>query len=359
MKNFKQSLLVVLISFVMCVPGYAELTREVDEFDGEVELSSTIVLKTTYEKDQIPGLGLFSISSGQKGLLGSYLSDESYIFNHSPAELKINDFEIMELNYVMQRIEALSYYPEAQYLNAVVFIVSDDAANKIIQANTIKIRMRSSVGDIIYDVPDYMLSEWKSVLNTPFHPECIGSQEYQSSYQALSWGCRESDEYYSIDILTQNCDTVIHQGIKADNNLHAFYPETEGAVLLPGTYCWKIWSPFGGYGGEGFEGTFAVSENVDPPPPPTYQSTYNLVQWENRGVDTKYCIDICDENFNIFPGLQALQCGEGFHSWSPKDYINNTLGIHDGLLTGFKFNWRIWSDSGYGGEGFEGSVICQ
>ena len=25
---------------------------------------------------------------------------------------------------------------------------------------------------------------------------------------------------------------------------------------------------------------------------------------------------------------------------------------------GTRFNWRVWSPSGYGGEGFEGTVIC-
>jgi len=55
---------------------------------------------------------------------------------------------------------------------------------------------------------------------------------------------------------------------------------------------------------------------------------------------------------------QALECGENFHSWSPKEFLNK-LGIPDGTLPGFKFNWRVWSPAGYGGEGFEGQVTCE
>lgn len=91
---------------------------------------------------------------------------------------------------------------------------------------------------------------------------------------------------------------------------------------------------------------------------PTYQSTYNLAHWGIRGDDTFYCIDICDENWNVYEGFRALVCGDGIYSWSPKNYINNVLGIPDSALSGFKFNWRVWSQSGYGGQGFEGTVTC-
>ncbi|MEA1973582.1 MAG: hypothetical protein U9N34_09900 [Candidatus Cloacimonadota bacterium] len=89
-----------------------------------------------------------------------------------------------------------------------------------------------------------------------------------------------------------------------------------------------------------------------------YQSTYEMVEWGNRGDDTFYCIDICDQNWNIFEGFQALECGENFHSWSPKQFLND-LGIYDGTIAGFTFNWRVWSPGGYGGNGFEGTVICK
>lgn len=89
-----------------------------------------------------------------------------------------------------------------------------------------------------------------------------------------------------------------------------------------------------------------------------YKSIYSGISWPQRGNDTNYCIDICDENWNVYEVLRGVQCGES-REWSPKKYINRTLRINDGVLTGFKFNWRVWSESGYSGEGFEGSVICE
>ncbi len=88
-----------------------------------------------------------------------------------------------------------------------------------------------------------------------------------------------------------------------------------------------------------------------------YQSLYKNVTWPQKETDGFYCIDICDENWNVYEGLRAIQCGD-LKSWSPKNYINNVLGLPDSALAGFKFNWRVWSSSGYGGEGFEGTVVC-
>jgi len=87
-----------------------------------------------------------------------------------------------------------------------------------------------------------------------------------------------------------------------------------------------------------------------------YESTYENIQWDNRGGDTFYCIDICDENWNVYEGLRAVACGESLHNWSPKHFVTIDLGMED-LPSGFTFNWIIWSSSGYGGEGFQGQVV--
>jgi len=87
-----------------------------------------------------------------------------------------------------------------------------------------------------------------------------------------------------------------------------------------------------------------------------YISSYEIIQWGTRGNDTFYCLDICDENWKVYAGLQAIECGEGLHSWSPKQFLNE-LGISDEDVVGLKFNWRVWSPGGYGGEGFEGQVV--
>ena len=88
----------------------------------------------------------------------------------------------------------------------------------------------------------------------------------------------------------------------------------------------------------------------------SYNSTYEVIQWLKRGSDTYYCIDICDLSGNAYPGLENLVCAEDMNAWSPKQYININLGIPDSALSGFQFMWKIRSSSGYGGEGFEGSM---
>ncbi len=85
-----------------------------------------------------------------------------------------------------------------------------------------------------------------------------------------------------------------------------------------------------------------------------YQSTYDLIQWEQRGDDKKYCIDITDENFNIYPGLQAVACGDDMYEFSPRYYVQYVL--KGSLPEGTTFFWRVWSQNGYGGNGFEGKV---
>ena len=88
-----------------------------------------------------------------------------------------------------------------------------------------------------------------------------------------------------------------------------------------------------------------------------YHSSYELIQWGKRDSDGYYCLDICDAQNGVpFPGLQAIRCEDDFHAWSPKNYINIGLGVPDSVLSGFQFMWKVSSQSGYGGEGFEGIV---
>lgn len=92
-----------------------------------------------------------------------------------------------------------------------------------------------------------------------------------------------------------------------------------------------------------------------------YISTYNLIQWLSIDGSTNndYCLDIADENWNIYPGLQAIKCGKDIANFSPRDYVTNVM--QGTLPIGFKFNWRVWSKTSkgetfYGGQGFEGTV---
>jgi len=89
-----------------------------------------------------------------------------------------------------------------------------------------------------------------------------------------------------------------------------------------------------------------------------YESSYDKIQWDKRGNDTFYCIDITDDKFQVHPWLQALSCGENLYSFSPKDYLNQ-MKRSNSLATGTRFGWRVWSPSGYGGNGYEGIVTVQ
>lgn len=99
-----------------------------------------------------------------------------------------------------------------------------------------------------------------------------------------------------------------------------------------------------------------IELNIPLSPLNTYSSTYDMVQWGTRGGDAYYCLDICNKEGVPFPGLQPAVCGENLNTWSPREFINITLGVPDSQLSGFQFMWKIWSRSGYGGEGFEGTV---
>jgi len=86
-----------------------------------------------------------------------------------------------------------------------------------------------------------------------------------------------------------------------------------------------------------------------------YQSSYATIEWEQRGNDSNYCLDIVDEAGNIAYGLKAITCGDGLHTFAPQAYVRETLNID--LPTGFSFFWKVWSPSGYGQAGFEGQVV--
>lgn len=86
-----------------------------------------------------------------------------------------------------------------------------------------------------------------------------------------------------------------------------------------------------------------------------YESTYDKIEWGQRGDDTNYCLDVTDEQGNIAYGLSAIACGEGLHEFYPRDFARQLLGTD--LPDGFVFYWKIWSPSGYGQSGFEGQVV--
>jgi hypothetical protein len=108
--------------------------------------------------------------------------------------------------------------------------------------------------------------------------------------------------------------------------------------------------------------------NIFDVPYASYRSDYDLIQWNKRGKQDEYCIDITDENWNVFPGFQAVKCGKNMANFSPADYVKNVMKLDKPV--GLRFNWRVWSGnkdaqgnilpgSAYGGPGYEGKVIVQ
>ena len=90
-------------------------------------------------------------------------------------------------------------------------------------------------------------------------------------------------------------------------------------------------------------------------PAQAYYSSYDKIQWDPRwqtGLD--YCLDLTDENFRVYEGLQAVVCGKDLYTFSPRDYV--VRNYHIELPKGLEFYWRVWSVNGYGGNGFEGKV---
>lgn len=254
MKRF----IVFMFLMLFAVNAGAEVKQNVDNFDGSITNRSETLITKTYQNNSIYMISLYKTKTIIELTL-RVLNDRSYIFRQTDIELKIDNAEIIKAMYIMQKPLYISYYP-LSILNNVAFDITDEIKNRILSAKSISLRAYTDVGDIIYDVPESMLSEWKYVLSAP---------------------------------------------------------------LIAG-----------------------------------YQSMYKNITWAMRGNDNYYCVDICDENWNVYEGLRGLQCSMS-RSWSPKNYINRVLGVQDGVIKGFKFNWRVWSPSGYGGEGYEGTVTCE
>ena len=170
-----------------------------------------------------------------------------------------------------------------------------------------------------------------TVSNGVSDPACAGLP-YHSSYQEITWGCRNSDTFYCIDIFDAGWNTL-YQAASCGEGLHRFAPETLG--LFAGEYHWKVWSPsapdFWSNLGP-FEGGFTVADSGVCAGLP-YSSTYESAAWGCRGNDTFYCIDIFDGNWNML--YQAASCGEGLHDFSPA-----SLNLYPGL-----YRWKAWSAS--------------
>ena len=171
-----------------------------------------------------------------------------------------------------------------------------------------------------------------------------GALPYLSNYNKLQWGSRENgDFFYSVDIFDKDWN-MLYEAVANGDSRHSYKPSDLN--LSDGQYNWKVWSfPSGSYGGEGFEGSFAVPD-PDKIHSLPYKSTYEMIQWESRQKgDSYYCIDILNVNGDML--YRGAKCDVYLHSYSP--------AILD--LDSDTYNWIVWSwpSESYGGDGFQGT----
>ena len=89
------------------------------------------------------------------------------------------------------------------------------------------------------------------------------------------------------------------------------------------------------------------------------ESTYESVQWNKRGNDTFYCFDITDENLKPHPWLAPVICGDNLFRFSPREHLEKMVRDKATMSlpgVGKVFGWKVWSNSGYGGAGYEGII---
>ncbi len=91
-----------------------------------------------------------------------------------------------------------------------------------------------------------------------------------------------------------------------------------------------------------------------------YRSDYDQIKWPKYQNDTFYCIDIVDQNDNVYPGLRAIKCGENNYDFSPINYVRDVM--HLTLPKGLTFWWKVWSKNSRGdfefhGDKYRGTVV--
>ncbi|MBF0234066.1 MAG: hypothetical protein HQK65_13665 [Desulfamplus sp.] len=183
---------------------------------------------------------------------------------------------------------------------------------------------------------------------------------YESTYEMIKWGTRPFDIFYCIDIYDENWE-MLHQAAKCGNHLKSFSPKEELYLPKGKTYHWKVWSEHG-YGGEKFEGEFYVplalqiqsiqfpsnlSNQLSSVLSPSLSQSSDIITWNRRGSDTFYCIDIYDQNWAML--YQAAKCGEGLYAFYPEEELDLPLSVYRKT-----YHWMVWSESGYGGDGYQG-----
>lgn len=155
----KKILIVIFIMLLLTGTASAKITKEVDKFNGDVEIQSknyfdgTYYLITKTLKDDHSNILLMVAKSNK----------EWWFFSKTPFEFKIND-QILKTE-TPETISSMGNYP---YLNTgAIVIVNDELQEKIITYKNITMRYHFiEKPDVTLDIPDSILTEWKEVINS-------------------------------------------------------------------------------------------------------------------------------------------------------------------------------------------------
>ena len=333
---FKFILVSTLFLLLLSSFSYAQVLR------GSDELGALTLRSVSYE---IPGFSKVEFVKFYTGYTALILHD--YRFKvYKNASVYINGVRYYAPLYYM--INTIAKYT----INSIPDSPGPLLNQNILNASSIEIDVLVndglSVKEIDIILPNSVLQEWKEIISTNIYVDCIDGTEtspVSSNYDLIQWGCKKNDYFYSFDILDETGTEILFPAVRSGENLHKVYPVTEAPLLRNGKYMWKIWSyPSETYGGQAFQGTFAVDKYDSGALP--YLSNYNKLQWGSRdNGDFFYSVDIFDKDWNML--YKAVALADSLHS-----YVPSVLGLEDG-----QYNWKVWSfpSYSYGGDGFEGT----
>ena len=186
--------------------------------------------------------------------------------------------------------------------------------------------------DLTLPAGKYHWKVWSPSIAATYHEQQLGFEgafevpNYFFDERRIIWPNRGYDTFYCLDIFNFMPSEMVQQAVACGENLHSYSP---AKLDLPvGDYYAIPWSPsvqnYPNYD-ETFSGHFETTSSP--------VSTDTLLQWNYRGEDEFYCLDIFDKNWNFLH--QAVACGEGLHQFSPRN-----LNLAPG-----EYHWKVWSPS--------------
>ena len=189
--------------------------------------------------------------------------------------------------------------------------------------------------DLTLPTGKYHWKVWSPSITATYHEQQLGFEgefnvpDSYSDERRIIWPTRDNDSFYCLDIFNFDTGEMERQAVACGENLHSYSP---AKLDLPvNRYRSIAWSPsvqnYPNYSEESkaFWGYFE--------PAATPISTDTTLQWNYRGEDELYCLDIFDKDWNFLH--QAVACGEGLHQFSP----------HNLNLAPGEYHWKVWSPS--------------